>query len=74
MQEKIWTIKESDSTNLKKYFNQNRNNYASFDDDRGKIIGDYQEYQESLWLNELRLKHKVVLNKKAVKRLRKKYN
>ena len=74
MQEKIWTIKESDSTNLKKYFNQNRNNYASFDDDRGKIIGDYQEYQESLWLNELRLKHKVVLNKKAIKRLRKKYN
>lgn len=74
MQEKIWTLKVSDSTNLKNYFNQNRINYTSFDDDRGKIIGDYQQFQESLWLKKLKIKHKVILNKKAIKRLRKKYN
>jgi len=74
MQEKIWTLKVSDSTNLKNYFNQNRINYTSYDDDRGKIIGDYQQFQESMWLKELKLKHKVILNKKAIKRLRKKYN
>ena len=74
MQEKIWTLKVSDSTNLKNYFNQNRINYTTFDDDRGKIIGDYQQFQESMWLKELKLKHKVILNKKAIKRLRKKYN
>ena len=73
MEEKIWNLKDSDSSKLKSFFNENKNKYISFDDDKGKIIGDFQSYKEVLWLNELKLKHKVVLNKKAIKRLRKKY-
>ena len=74
MQEKIWTLKDSDTINLREYYNENINKYVSFEDDRGKIIGDFQQFQEINWLNDLRSKHKVVINKKAVKRLRKKYN
>ena len=74
MQDNIWTLKDSDSTNLKKFFNENRNKYISFEDDRGKIIGDFQQQKESLWLDYLKSKHKVILNKKNIKRLKKKYN
>ena len=74
MQEKIWTVKESDSTLLKSFFDNNKDKYTGFEEDRGKIIGDFQQSRESIWLNNLKLKHKVTLNKKAVKRLRNKYN
>ena len=74
MQEKIWTVKESDSTQLKSFFENNKDKYIGFEEDRGKIIGDFQQFRESIWLNNLKLKHKVTLNKKAVKRLRNKYN
>ena len=74
MQDNIWTLKDSDSTNLKKFFNENRNKYISFEDERGKIIGDFQQQKESLWLDDLKSKHKVILNKKNIKRLKKKYN
>ena len=74
MQEKIWTLKDSDTINLREFYNKNINKYVSFEDDRGKIIGDFQQLQEINWLNDLRSKHKVLINKKAVKRLRKKYN
>ena len=74
MQEKIWTLKVSDSTQLKSFFENNRDKYIGYDEDKGKIIGDFQQTRESKWLNNLKLKHKVILNKKAIKRLRKKYN
>ena len=74
MQEKIWTVKESDSTQLKSFFDNNKDKYTGFEQDRGKIIGDFQQSRESIWLNNLKLKHKVNLNKKAIKRLRNKYN
>ena len=74
MQEKIWTLKVSDSTQLKSFFENNRDKYIGYDEDKGKIIGDFQQTRESKWLNNLKLKHKVTLNKKAIKRLRKKYN
>ena len=74
MQEKIWTLKVSDSTQLKSFFENNRDKYIGYVEDKGKIIGDFQQTRESKWLNNLKLKHKVTLNKKAIKRLRKKYN
>ena len=74
MQEKIWTVKDSDSTKLKIFFNENKNKYTSFDEDRGKVIGDFQQYQEELWINSLKSKHKLTINKRTVKRLKKDYN
>ena len=74
MQDKIWTVRDSDSTKLKTFFDDNKNKYSSFEEDRGKVIGDFQQLQEELWLKSLKSKHKLTLNKRTIKRLRKKYN
>ena len=74
MQDKIWTVRDSDSTKLKMFFSENKNKYTSFEEDRGKVIGDFQQYQEELWINSLKSKHKLTINKKTVKRLKKEYN
>ena len=74
MQDKIWTVRDSDSTKLKMFFSENKNKYTSFEEDRGKVIGDFQQYQEELWINSLRSKHKLTINKRTVKRLKKEYN
>ena len=74
MQDKIWTVRDSDSTKLKMFFDDNKNNYTSFEDDRGKVIGDFQQFQEELWVKSLKSKHKLTLNKRTIKRLKKEYN
>ena len=74
MQDKIWTVRDSDSTKLKMFFNENKNKYTSFEEDRGKVIGNFQQYQEKLWINSLKSKHKLTINKRTVKRLKKEYN
>ena len=74
MQDKIWTVRDSDSTKLKMFFDDNKNKYSSFEEDRGKVIGDFQQYQEELWINSLKSKHKLTINKRTVKRLKKEYN
>ncbi len=74
MQDKIWTVRDSDSTKLKMFFDENKNKYASFKKDRGKVIGDFQQFQEELFINSLKSKHKLTLNKRTIKRLKKKYN
>ena len=74
MQDKIWTVRDSDSTKLKMFFNDNKINYTSFEEDRGKVIGDFQQLQEELWINSLKSKHKLTLNKRTIKRLKKEYN
>ena len=74
MQDKIWTVRDSDSTKLKMFFDDNKNKYSSFEDDRGKVIGDFQQFQEELWVKSLKSKHKLTLNKRTIKRLKKEYN
>ena len=74
MQDKIWTYNESDSLKLKDFFNKNSVNYKSFESDKGKIIGDYQEKLELEWIKELKLKYPVLINKKALRRIKKMYS
>ena len=74
MQDKIWTVRDSDSTKLKVYFEENKNKYSSFEDDRGRVIGDFQQLQEEIWINTLKSKHKVTLNKGVIRRLKKNYD
>ena len=62
------------TTLLKMFFGENKNKYTSFEEDRGKVIGDFQQYQEELWINSLKSKHKLTINKRTVKRLKKEYN
>jgi peptidyl-prolyl cis-trans isomerase SurA len=74
MQDKIWTYNESDSLKLKDFFNKNSTSYKSFESDKGKIIGDYQEKLELEWIKELKLKYPVLINKKAFRRIKKMYS
>ena len=43
MQEKVWSIDEKDSIALKEYYSKNINKYDSFENNKGKIIADYQK-------------------------------
>ena len=73
MQDEIWNVSESDTINLRNFYNENKEKYSSFEQDRGKIIGDFQDFQERIWLEELRVKHKVILNNKVIKKLKRQY-
>ena len=73
MQDKVWTYSESDSTKLKLFYKNNKSNYKSFESDKGKIIGDFQEKIEKDWIDELKFKYMVSINKKALRKLKKRY-
>ena len=42
-----------------------------FDEIKGRVLSDYQTYVEKTWMDELRAKYKVEVNKKTLKRLKK---
>jgi len=71
MQEKIWNVASSDSINIKEFYQSNKSKYSSFDDSRGEIISDYQDFLENNWINELRENNNVIINKKILKRIKK---
>ncbi len=56
---------------MKKFYESNKSNYTSFDEDKGKIIGDYQDFLENNWLNKLRKDNVIVTNKRILKRIKK---
>ena len=69
--DKIWTYNESDSLKLKEFYTANKSEYNSFEEDRGKIIGDFQDNLERNWIKELKTKYSVNINNKSVRRLKK---
>ena len=71
MQEKIWNVASSDSINIKEFYQSNKSKYSSFDDNMGEIISDYQDFLENNWINELKEKSSVIINKKILKRIKK---
>ena len=73
MQEKVWSIDEKDSIVLKEYYTKNINKYDSFEKNRGKIIADYQKEVENNWIKNLRETNSIVLNPKALRKLKKMY-
>jgi len=71
MQEKIWNVASSDSINIKEFYQSNKSKYSSFDNSRGEIISDYQDFLENNWINELKENNIVIINKKTLKRIKK---
>ena len=71
MQDKIWGVASSDSIKIKEFFQSNKSKYSSFDQDKGEIIGDYQDFLENNWINELKKKNSVIINKKVLKQIKK---
>ena len=73
MQEKVWSIGEKDSIALKEYYTKNIKKYESFETNRGKIIADYQKEVENNWIKNLRKINSIIINPKAMRRLKKMY-
>ncbi|PKA82063.1 peptidyl-prolyl cis-trans isomerase SurA [Ulvibacter sp. MAR_2010_11] len=46
----------------------------TFEEVRGKVLSDYQNYLEKTWMQELHEKHKVEVNKKELKKVIKELN
>jgi len=74
MKEKVWDKAKKDSTGLKAFYMLNKTKYPKdFNKNKGLIISDYQNYLESQWIADLRKKYSVEINKKALKKLIRKY-
>ena len=71
MQEKIWSVANSDSVNIKEFYQLNKSKYSSYDDNKGEIISDYQDFLENSWMSDLRKNNSVIINKKVLKRIKK---
>ena len=63
LEQKVWE-KSKDSTELVNYFETHKNDYTNkdFNDIKGIVISDFQNYLEKQWINELYLKYKVEFN------------
>ena len=71
MQEKIWNVASSDSINMKEFYQSNKSKYSSFDDNKGEIISDYQDFLENNWITKLRANNSVTIDKKVLKQIKK---
>ena len=71
MQEKIWNTASKDSVKMKEFYELNKSNYTSFDEDKGEITGDYQDFLENNWIKKLRKDNLIVINKRILKRIKK---
>jgi len=56
---------------MKEFYELNKSNYTSFDEDKGEIIGDYQDFLENNWIKKLRKDNLIVINKRILKRIKK---
>ncbi|PIV18316.1 MAG: hypothetical protein COS42_02150 [Flavobacteriales bacterium CG03_land_8_20_14_0_80_35_15] len=73
MQKNVWEKAQNDSIGLEAFYRLNRKKYTKeFQDYKGEIMSDYQNYLEQNWVSELRKKHQIVINNSALKKLKKK--
>ena len=78
MNKKIWNQASADTAALLNYYNLHKNKYIadtgaplnSFDEARGFVISDYQDYLEEKWVNDLKKKYPIVINQKVFNSLK----
>ena len=75
MQEKIWSASSKDTLGLKKYFTTNSKKYKSDDlkSVKGQVMNDYQNFLDKSWIEELRNKSEIKVDKRQFKKLIKFY-
>lgn len=75
MNKKIWDKSSKDTLGLQTYFDKNKSNYSEKDLSkiRGKVISDYQSFLEQNWIQDLKKKNAVKINKRELKKLIKYY-
>ena len=61
--QKVWTKAVKDEIGLKEFYNKNRSNYGqkSFEESKDLVTSDYQNFLENIWINELKMKYKVII-------------
>lgn len=69
--EKVWSKAAADTTGLKTFYDERAGHQYQepLDEIRGTVIADYQNYLEEQWLEELREKYDVWINREALGRL-----
>lgn len=72
-EQKIWNKAQDDDAELRSFYQKNSVNYGgkSFDEIRGQIISDYQQFLEAEWIKNLKTKYSVKVNSDELKKLAK---
>ena len=78
MENEVWNKAKEDTLALKKYYNNNKllfvdenKTIKSYDDISGEVISNYQVLFEKQWINSLREKRTIFIDKKVLKRIKK---
>jgi peptidyl-prolyl cis-trans isomerase SurA len=78
MENEVWNKAKEDTLALKKYYNNNKllfvdenKTVKSYDDISGEVISNYQVLFEKQWINSLREKRTIFIDKKVLKRIKK---
>ncbi|UZO80424.1 peptidylprolyl isomerase [Aquimarina sp. ERC-38] len=70
----VVSINEGDLYTVLKVIKINPKKIKSFEEIKGKVISDYQEEIEKKWMQELREKYEVKVNKRTLKAIKKELN
>ena len=72
-EKKVWSKAWDNESKLREFYNANATNYANkgFDEARGDVIADYQQYLEDEWIKLLRTKYSVKINDEELRKLAK---
>ncbi|MAD97170.1 MAG: peptidylprolyl isomerase [Flavobacteriaceae bacterium] len=75
MQQKVWDKSSKDTLGLKSFYDKNLVKYKSkpLNSIKGKVMNDYQNYLDSVWIADLRKKSTITIDKKQLKKLIKSY-
>lgn len=70
--QKVWSRAASDTTGMRTFFDTHaeKHNWESFDQNRGSIIAEYQNYLEEQWLKELRKKYSIYVNRELLPKIK----
>ena len=78
MENEVWNKAKEDTLALKKYYNNNKSLFVdknktikSYNDISGEVISNYQLLFEKEWINSLREKRTIFIDKKVLKRIKK---
>ena len=78
MENEVWNRVKEDTLALKKYYNNNKSLFMNidksikpYDEVSGEVISNYQVLFEKKWINSLRKKRTIFIDKKVLKKIKK---
>lgn len=71
-EQKIWSKAQESEQGLRNFYDKMKNNYAKpFNEIKGQVLVDYQQYLEEEWLTTLKEKYLVKINENELNKLAK---